>query len=106
MEINVIANVLGELLFVYKEVKNYSDIVNLIDKIYDEIEKFYNVKPLFENNTIIATFSDNFQEDWSRKKEIREGDVTVRAGRSIVMANSTRLLQLTDVVKFLTKIRA
>ena len=96
------SEVLGNLVFVYREAKKYERTLKLIEDIFHVIEEVHGLrKPNYVNYTIKATISETFEEDWSTKKEIKHDDSRILVGSKIVMANSRTLVPLLDLKKYL-----
>ncbi len=96
------SEVLGNLVFVYREAKKYEETLKLIEDIYHVIEEVHGLhRPDYVNYTVKATISETFEEDWSTKKEIKQEDSRILVGSKIVLANSRTLVPLLDLKKYI-----
>jgi len=100
--ISVQCKVLGNLTFVYREFKNYIEVLRLIEEIYYTIEEIHKLqKPIYTNYFVKATIFDIFEEDWSVKREVKIDDAEIKVGSKIVWANSRTITPLFDLGKYI-----
>jgi hypothetical protein len=106
MEYTIIqCKVQGTLIFVYREFQGYQTILSLIEEIYRVIENDNHLGiPHFSNIIIEASLSSDFNENWSRKEEIKNDGAKFLIGSKILQANSKTIYPLLQLDKYILKI--
>lgn len=98
--------VLGCQTILYRDLDNYSHLIDHIDEIYTKIQEYHSLTPpSYSNYSIEASLTEDFDEDWVyQNKIVNTSETKVRAGKKILSINSKKLSQARSLKEYILQI--
>ena len=103
--INIQCKILGNLVFTYRNVESYENTLRIIDDIYDVIEELHGIRSVYANYSVQVTYFDDFNEDWSTRLKVVNGQDNIFIGKKIAMIDAKRSSSIHDLKKYIILIK-